>query len=265
VTALRPYAAVVSARFRALLQYRAAALAGVVTQLVWGLLRAQVFTAFYDAAPGPQPLSRAQVITYVWLGQALFALLPVQLDADVRELVRRGDVAHELLRPVDLYGLWYARALATRTAPTLLRAVPLLVVARLFLGLAPPASGAALAGWLLTLTGALLVGCAFMTLCTVLLVYTVSPDGVARWAPQLTYVLSGMVVPLPLLPGPARAVLERLPFRGMVDVPSRIYAGDPTLDPLLQFAQQLAWTAALVLVGRWLLARGLRRLEVQGG
>ena len=38
MTALQPYRAVVSARFRTLLQYRAAALAGLWTQVFWGLV-----------------------------------------------------------------------------------------------------------------------------------------------------------------------------------------------------------------------------------
>jgi ABC-2 type transport system permease protein len=119
-------------------------------------------------------------------------------------------------------------------------------------------------GWAATVIGALLVGCAFMTFCTVLLVWTISGDGIARWAPQVTYVLSGMVLPIPLFPAWARPVLEALPFRGMVDVPARVYVGD-LADPLRELAQQLAWTVALVVLGRFLLARAVRRLEVQGG
>ncbi len=261
---MRPYVAILSARFRALLQYRAAAVAGFGTQLVWGLIRMMIFDAFYASSTAPQPLSREHAITYVWLGQALFAMLPIQVDADVRNVVRSGSVAYELLRPVDLYGLWYARAVAARTAPTILRAVPMFVVAGVFFGLeAPPSLGAGL-GWLATLAGALLVGCAFMTLCTVLLVWTVSGDGLARWAPQVTYVLSGMVLPIPFFPAWARPVLEALPFRGMVDVPARVYLGD-IRDPLRELGLQLGWTVALVLLGRFLLGRAVRRLEIQGG
>jgi len=261
---VRPYVAILSARFRVLLQYRAAAAAGFGTQLVWGLIRMMIFDAFYASSTAPQPLSREQAITYIWLGQALFAMLPLQVDGDVRNIVRSGSVAYELLRPVDLYVLWYARALASRTAPTLLRAVPMFLVAGLFFGLRAPPSLAAGACWLLTLGGALLVGCAFMTLCTVLLVWTVSGDGIARWAPQVTYVFSGMVLPIPLFPAWARRMLEALPFRGMVDVPARVYMGE-LASPLSELGQQLLWTLALVILGRLLLARAVRRLEIQGG
>ena len=46
---MKGYTALVSAHFRTLLQYRAAALAGLGTQLFWGLIRVMIFEAFYSA------------------------------------------------------------------------------------------------------------------------------------------------------------------------------------------------------------------------
>src|SRR6266545_1976080 len=99
-----PYLAVFSARFRMLLQYRAAAAAGFGTQLFWGLIRMMIFGGFYHSTTLAQP------ITYVWLGQATLGLLLFGVDNDVRAMIRNGTVAYELLRPLDLYSLWYWRA-----------------------------------------------------------------------------------------------------------------------------------------------------------
>ena len=52
---MRPYWAVFSARFRVLLQYRVAALAGCGTQLFWGLIRMMSFYESSTAAPRPLP------------------------------------------------------------------------------------------------------------------------------------------------------------------------------------------------------------------
>ena len=74
---MRPYLSVLSARIRMLLQYRAAALAGMSTQLFWGLIRVMIFRSVLPHGnPRPQPMTYAEVVNYVWLGQALFALLP---------------------------------------------------------------------------------------------------------------------------------------------------------------------------------------------
>ena len=97
------YWAVLSAQFRSLLQYRAAALAGLGTQVFWGLIRVMIFQAFFRSTTVEQPMELGDVLTYVWLGQAFLALLPWQ-DNALRSLIRTGGVGYELLRPVDLYG-----------------------------------------------------------------------------------------------------------------------------------------------------------------
>lgn len=263
---MRGYLAVLRARFLALLQYRAAALAGMGTQLLWGLIRIMIFEAFYRSSAAAQPMPVAHVISYVWLGQAFLGLQPWNTDSEVRGQIRTGAVAYELLRPLDLYSLWYSRAVALRCAPTLLRSIPLLALAGLFLGLQAPASAASLGAFLLALTGAVLLSSAVTVLLNISLMWTVAGEGISQLTFSLILVFSGMVVPLPLFPDWAQPLLDALPFRGLADAPFRLYTGHlppPEVVPVL--VHQFLWTTALVLVGRALLAAGKRRLVVQGG
>ncbi|MBI2501885.1 MAG: ABC-2 family transporter protein [Candidatus Latescibacteria bacterium] len=263
---MRSYLAVFSARLRMLLQYRAAAFAGLATQLFWGLIRVMIFEAFYRTTTSPQPMNYAQVVDYVWLGQALLALLPIWMDTEVRAMMRNGTVVYELVRPLDLYNFWYARALASRLAPTLLRALPLGGLALLFFGLAPPVSPAAGLAWLLTVLGALLLGGAISTLLNISLMWTIAGEGIFQIVAACVVLLSGMIVPLPFFPDWMQVALKSLPFAGLVDLPFRLYTGHiPAAEAPAIFAGQLAWTAALVGLGRLVLRRGIRRLVVQGG
>ena len=82
--ALRPFLAVIGARYRMLLQYRAAAFAGFGTQLFWGAIKLMILAAFYRVASSEPPMSMTQIIAYVWLGQALFALLGTIYGGDGR-------------------------------------------------------------------------------------------------------------------------------------------------------------------------------------
>jgi ABC-2 type transport system permease protein len=260
------YRAFFSARCRTLLQYRAAAAAGFGTQLFWGLIRMMIFEAFYRSSTAQQPMSYADVVTYIWLGQALLAMLPWNPDMEIRALIRSGNVAYELLRPLDLYSLWYVRAVAMRAAPTLLRAAPMFVVAGLFFGLGPPASWSSLGAWLISMVGALMLSSAITTLVNVSLMWTIAGQGVWNLTAALVTILSGMIVPLPFFPDWAQSALNFLPFRGLVDVPYRLYMGHiPPGEILPLFAHQLAWTLALIAAGRYVLSRGTRRLVVQGG
>lgn len=259
------YLAVVSARFRVLLQFRAAALAGIVTQTFFGLVRLMIMQAYFRAATGPQAMSPADMPAYVWLGQALFQMVPWNLDRDVAAQIRSGGVAYELLRPVDLYGLWFARALALRTAPVLLRALPMIVIALLF-GMGPPPSAAAALAFAASVAAALALSCAVTVLVNVSMLRTVSGEGAAQTVLVAAWVFSGLVIPLPFFPQWLQPFIRWFPFSGLLDTPLRLYTGNiPATDALAFVARQVLWTVVLVLLGRRALAWGLRRLSVLGG
>jgi len=263
---MKPYLAIVDARFRMLLQYRAAAMAGIITQVFWGLIRMMIFEAFYMSSRSPQPMDLRDVITYVWLGQAFLGMLPWNTDQEIRQMVRTGTVAYELLKPVDLYNLWYSRAMATRTAPTLLRMFPVMLLAGAFFGMRLPPSIASTVAWIAGMIGALFLGCAISTLLNITLLWTISAEGVNRVTTAAVTIFSGALIPLPLFPDWARHVLDLLPFAGLVDKPYRLYVGNiPPESVFGVLALQLGWAVVLVIAGKMILARGTRILVVQGG
>jgi len=267
------YVAIIAARFRALLQYRAAALGGLFTQTFFGLVRIMILRAFYAASSTAAPISLPRVITYVWLGQATLLLIPWRTDEDVAEQIRSGNVVYELTRPLDLYTVWLARSLAWRTAPVFLRMLPMFVVAMVIVPIvAPgwelglPASPVAFVMWIACFAGAVFVSAALTALMNVTLMWTLTGDGVPMLVATCATMFGGLVIPLPLYPEWAKPVLFALPFAGMLDLPSRVFSGDIAASSApWVLAHQLAWTLALVALGRWLLSRGVRRLVVQGG
>lgn len=267
------YVAIVAARFRALLQYRAAALGGLFTQTFFGLVRIMILRAFYAASTTPAPMSLSRVISYVWLGQATLLLIPWRTDEDVADQIRTGNVVYELTRPLDLYLLWFARSLAWRTAPVFLRMLPMFIVAMVIVPLiapgwelAPPPSPAAFVMWLACFIGAVFVSVALTALINVTLMWTITGDGVPMLIAMSATVFGGLVIPLPLFPEWIKPVLYAMPFAGMLDLPSRVFSGDiAAVDAFWVLAHQLIWTIVLVALGRFLLSRGIRRLVVQGG
>jgi ABC-2 type transport system permease protein len=210
-------------------------------------------------------MGREHAVAYVWLGQAFLAMFPLRVDADLAEMMRSGNVAYELLRPVSLFSLWYSRHVAGRIAPTLLRAVPILALSGI-MGWVHWPGWPGLAACAASLTAAVLLSSAVAMLMTMSMFWTISGRGISVLISMTAFVLSGMVIPLPLFPDSFQPVLNALPFRGLVDVPFRLFIGHiPAAEAPYLVAHQLAWTAGLVLFGRWALGRAVRRLVVQGG
>lgn len=274
MSSLRPYLAVFAGRLQLTLQYRAAALAGFVTQCWFGIIRILIFAAFYAGGAGHAPMSLANVVTYTWLGQAFLAFLPWNADPDVAEMVRSGAVAYERLRPVDTYAWWYARALAWSVARVLPRAalMALFAVALLPLvglghwGLAPPPTLAAAAWFALSLVGLVTLSASITLLINVILTATLNDRGPNTLVAPIVNLFSGMVVPLAFFPDAWRPWLRGQPFAGLIDIPFSIYFGGLTgWGAASGVALQFGWTVTLILVGRVWLGRTMRRLVVQGG
>jgi ABC-2 type transport system permease protein len=272
VTWLSPYWAQLSANFQLLLRYRMAAAAGAVTQVFWGFLRLAILTAFYGALPVGEtpPLSTFELAAYIWLGQALWGLIPLRAEAEVAALVREGGIAYELTRPVDLYGFWLARSVAVRLAPTLLRLPVVLLVATLLprpaWALGPPISMAAFGLFVLALVLAVLLAAAFTALLGVTCFWTEGGNGVGHLIALVSVMTSGIVLPLPMLPDGVRAILEWLPFAGVSDLPLRIYCGHvPVAAATLPLLRSAAWACVIAALGWCSLRASLRGVVAHGG
>jgi len=267
---MKKYAALFRVRFIHSLQYRAAALAGAVTQFAWGFMELLAFMAFYRADPAAFPMELPQMASYVWMQQAFLAMFGMWFgESDFSASITEGSVAYDLVRPMDLYGRWFCQAAANRVARAALRCAPILLAA--FFLPAPyrmslPPGPAHFALFLLSVVLSLGVVVSFSMLIYISMFYTLSPTGVRSLACLASEFLSGMYIPLPFFPEPVRKIVELLPFAAMQNMPLRIYSGSIAgSDALRGVALQVFWLAALLLLGRLALSRALKKVVVQGG
>lgn len=266
---MKKYLAIIKIRFKLLLQYRIAAIAGIVTQFFFGIIRVMVFYGFYGSTTQTIPIDYKVAITYIWLGQAMIGMLPWNGDNEIQNLIRTGNVTYELVRPMNLYNYWLARAFALRTAPTILRAIPLIIVAILLpkeYSMELPADMLPIVGWLITTFVALMISCTLTNIINITTLYSISGDGIQRLLSAIVMLFSGMIVPLPLFPDRFRQILSFLPFAGLLDVPARFFTGEILFSQLPKYVVfQAIWVVLLYGLGQWILTRKLEELVVQGG
>ena len=252
------------------LQYRAAALAGVATQVFWGLLEVLLFRALYRTAPELLPMDMQALASYIWMQQGLFSLWNVYgWEQELFQAVQTGAVAYELVRPTDPYAMWTARSFGLRLSRCALRLLPVVLVGALMpapyglrLTVSPPVFCSCLVSALLTLW----LCVAFGMLCCSLTFYVVDPKGIMTLAPAVCEFLGGAVLPLPFFPDRLRRIAELSPFGSLQNVPLRIFGGDIAGSQILPAVLlQLFWCLILTLAGYLLMARGLRRTVIAGG
>ncbi len=257
-------------RFLAGLQYRAAALAGIITQFVWGAMELLIYKAFYQANPEAFPMTFRALSSYIWLQQAMLALFMTWfLENDIFQTITEGGIAYELSRPTDLYTMWFFRSMATRLSKAVLRCFPILIFASFLpepYGMRGPAGIIAGVGFVIaTFLGFLLV-VAFCMLIYIGTFYTFTPQGLRIVAVSAVELFTGSVIPIPFLPEGIRQIVELLPFASIQNVPLRIYSGDIAgRDILIKIALQIFWLVILIWIGKRSTIAALKRVVVQGG
>lgn len=267
---MQKYVSFFRLRFLYGLQYRAAALAGIVTQFAWGALEILMFTAFYEAEPSAFPMKFQDLSSYIWMQQAFLALyMTWLLENDIFQAISKGDIAYELCRPVKLYNMWFARSIANRLSKAVLRCFPILFIGILLprpYGFTWPKNIQTFFLFVVTLLLALIVVVAFCMLIYVSAFYTVSASGIRLLAVALVEFFSGAVIPLPFFPDSIRWIFELLPFGSMQNVPLRVYSGNiHGADLLRAIVLQVFWCIVLIAAGKIFMKKALNRVVVQGG
>src|SRR5688572_17545333 len=141
VGSARLYLAVAVGGFRRYASYRVATAAGVFTNTVFGLILVYTYLALWEERPGLGGYDQAQAVTYVWLGQCLYATLAIQgggAEKDLMERIRTGEIAVDLYRPVDLQVWWLAGDVGRAAFQLLGRGVVPFVFGWLFFPMALP-------------------------------------------------------------------------------------------------------------------------------
>lgn len=267
---MRAYRAVFRLRLLAGMQYRTAALAGLSTQLFFGFIFIMVFDAFYSQGQAVPSMPFDQLVTYLWLQQAFLTFIMLWFrDNEIFDLITTGNIAYELCRPCRIYGFWFAKLVAQRLSAAILRSIPILLVAFFLPGSyrisLPPGPGA-ISLFVVALFLGLLVLVAISMLIYISVFYTMSPAGSTLIFAVIGEFFSGMVIPVPLMPGWLQRIAYALPFRLSADLPFRIFSGNIAWhEALTGIAVQVAWLAALAAGGSLWLRFALRRVVIQGG
>ena len=252
------------------LQYRTAAIAGISTQIFFGLIFIMVYVAFYSSNSTDLSFNLQQAVTYVWLCQCFFALVNMfYKDTEIFDMIRKGDIAYELIRPKKLYFVWFSKIIGQRLAMVSLRCIPVIIISLLLpkpYNLSLPVSFSSFLLFIVTLIIGALLMTSIITLYHVITLSTLNEKGITNIFVVVADLLSGLVVPIPLFPRFLQIISDYLPFRYISDLPFRIYSGNIGIsEGLVGILVQIIWIVIITIVGYILTNKSLKRVVVQGG
>ena len=251
------------------LQYRFSAIAGLATQFFWGFMMILLYEAFYKNGI-PTPMNWKELVSYIWVGQAFYAIVFFRIiNKEIFESLRTGQIAYELIRPLNIYWMWFVKICAQRISACVLRLIPIVVVAFLLpeqFALELPNSFGAFALFFITLILGLFISTALAMMIYIFMFYTTSCVGLYNAYAAIATFLSGMNLPIGFMPEFFQTICFILPFRLCMDLPMRLYVGNiPISEGINSVLLQIVWIMALIYFGNLMMKRVSERVVVQGG
>ncbi len=263
---MKVFGQLVQISFRQQLTYRTAMLAGLATNLFFGVLRVAVMVALYQGQDTVNGLSREGAVTFAGLTQAMIMFLMLFGYFEIIQSVASGAIAGDLLRPINYFLLWLGKDLGRAIVNLLVRGVLFFLIFSLFYRMVTPRG---LEQWLtfgLSLVLSYLLSFSWRFLVNLAAFWTPDAIGIGRILFLLTQFLSGFLFPLQLLPDWFSAVCKLTPFPSIVNTPVNLYLGTiQGSDVGLELLRQVVWLGVLVAAGQIVYRAGIRKLVVQGG
>ncbi len=265
---MRLYLELARRSFRQLLTYRGATLAGIFTNGIFGVMIASVYLGLFRSQSGGEEgivrgWSAEQTVTLVWINQSLLMTVFMWGWWEIIRTIQSGEIVTDLLKPLDYFSYWLSRDLGRAAAHFLVRGIPTFAIGAIFFDLVYPDSLIRSIAFLVSIVLAVIVSFTFRFMLNLAGFWVMDYRGISYLSMAIINLLSGFLIPLAFFPTPLRVVSEILPFRAIIMIPNEIYLSQ--IHPALGLLFQGVWIVAMVVGARWLLAKGERKVVIQGG
>ncbi len=210
-------------------------------------------------------LALSQTITYILLARLLSPLVETRTIFFFGFIIRQGQIAVELTRPLDLQLRIMVESFAELLV-FLVQRLPLFLLAWLVFGMRLPADPGLWLAFFISLLlgqGVLLM---FDWIFACLAFYVTETWGLSVVRVGAGSFFSGALVPLVMMPAWLQNVAAAMPFAQAMAVPVSFLSGISTFaDAPRLWLIQLAWLLALLALSRAVFSVAVRQVTVQGG
>lgn len=210
-------------------------------------------------------LALSQTITYILLARLLSPLVETRTIFFFGFMIRQGQIAVELTRPLDMQMRFTTERFAELLA-FLVQRLPLFVLAWLFFGLSLPADPLLWLAFFVSLALGQVVLFLFDWIFACLAFYVTETWGLSVVRVAAGSFFSGAIVPLVMMPGWLQNIAAVMPFAQALAVPISFLSGIFTFaDAPRLWLIQFIWLIVLLMFSRFIFNVAVRKVTVQGG
>src|SRR5712692_1807125 len=263
---LQFYVEVARTAFRRQLMYNWANLAGLLTNIVFGIIFSYVMIALFQVKHLAGGYDLRDALRYVWLVQSLVMVVLTFGWYDLMLTIRSGEVVSDLSKPCDFYWYWFSREAGRNLYYLLFRGLPTYLGGVLLFGIGVLGEWRLWLIFVVSLALGAMMGIAYRFLYNVVAFWILEARAVAVLAGSMALFFTGSYVPLPFFPAWLHTIANWLPFNGLMNVPAEVYLGKLSGNALLfELGRQGLWLVILTFGVRGIAFVAARRVTIQGG
>lgn len=263
---MKAYIYVAKMRIQTMMAYRVHVWTFLLMQSLLMIAVGFFWRAVYGDTEAVHGVSGNVMITYTVVSMIMSALYYMGVEDRVSDAVKSGSIATDMIKPINLFKLYFAEDVGNIIFNLFFSALPMFVVAVLIFGLPVPASTEHF--WLFLASFILGYGINWTFSATFSMIAFTAIDLGPVFSIKYHFVnmLSGAIIPLWFFPEWLRNVLYYLPFVYMFQEPLSMYIGKYTPEECLsKLGIQAAWFVGLLIILIFAQNRATRRVLVQGG
>ncbi len=253
-------------RIQKALAYRFDVYGNIIWQCIAMFATAFFWKALYRGYDTVKGVHVEDMLVYTVISSMMTLLFLNDVESRVVNSVKKGTVAMDMLKPINLFGIYFFEDLGYTTSVIFQNVIPILLIGSLCIAVPSPSSLEAFLLFLPCLVMSYLINWLLAACYSTWAFTAINIWPMIEVKRHLVRLLSGSIIPMWFFPEWLSGILNVLPFVYIYQLPLDIYIGKYDFEALLpKLGIQLFWLLLLWLLFLYLQKRVTKRVLIQGG
>lgn len=248
------------------LTYRFNVYGNIIMQTIIMITASFFWKALYKTSLEISGTDVESMLIYTVLSSMLSVVLFTNVERRIEDSVKKGTVAADLMKPINIFGVYFAEDVGSIVALIFQNLIPIFVIATIVIKLPVISDVSYIPIFIVSVIMSIFINWFIAALFGMWSFTALDIDALIQVKKHLVRLLSGSIIPLWFFPDWLRNILEALPFAYIYQLPLSIYIGKGSLASFIeQMKIQFVWLLILAAAFYLLQKSIVKKVMVQGG